>query len=328
MLKTVFLFAFLMMAAVSVANASQCRDEKGRTVLWFFALREPHSRRYLFFDDSSSNFKTLEDETFIVRLFTGISLSKDQVLIWNDQRPLISGLKSMNSLSASRVKIQKAHDKGIMYRNSKDKTGFYLLHSVPKFPGIERDILNPTTPESSNYGQSMICISSSSDSTFKTIWKHLKAQKSYFHHDSFRFSDVPGPFNDIEDSLIEEGQFRLVTKSYSSSKSPFEGMLAPLFNSGWLVESWGRPYSFDSMEPFKVINNEEVRFPSASYSSSNDHSKYAVSLDTRGLLCVGGMNHMESQSHRGGSFVCFNNQKLYDRLKNDVMTLPDVLMKK
>ena len=322
MLKTVFLLGILFIAH---SFASQCRDENGKTVKWFVALREPNSRRYQYFDESWSTFRTLNDETFLKNIFQGISTSTDQVLLWNDEPAAVDGYELLLSNIQS---TSTAHDKGVLYRNRKDSTGFYLLHSVPKFPEVHSSVLNPATPISSNYGQSMICISLSSDSSFSTIWNHIKAQNSVIYLNSFAYPLPPNPTSLTVDSYIEGSTFRLVTKTPINMNPPFEGMLAPFYQSGFLVESWGRPYSPNTYSPFKVINNQQVNFPSKSYSDTNDHSKYTVSLSIKGLLCVGGMNHMDSQASRGGSFVCFKNYQLYDQLWNVILTPPAGLRSK
>lgn len=315
----------LLAMIFATAATSQCRDENGATVSWFVALREPNSRRYQFFDHKSSKFRTLGDETFLKYLFQNVNVQKDQLILWNDEPAAVSG----QTISAPvKDTTSTAHDKGVLFRGAGDRQGFFLLHSVPKFPEVSNGVLNPVTPVSSSYGQSMICISTSSDSTYQSIWSHLKAQNAIIYFNSFFFPVPPKTTVQVADSFIEGSFFRLVTKTILNLNPPFEGVLAPLFKTGWLVESWGRPYAANTYSPYRVINNEAVNFPAASYKDTMDHSKYALAFDCRGLLCIGGMNHMDSQASRGGSFVCFTHPGLYDQFWNVIMTPPKQLKPK
>lgn len=312
--KVIGLFVWIVIVD---SAASQCRDEQDRPVEWFFAIREPHTRKYIFFDQSSSEFRQVEDEAFLAFLFRDISPKKDSLLLWNDQPAEVDGLSKLSSINNKGL---KAHDKGILFKNSKNSRGFFLLHSIPKFPDIQKDSINPETPQSSSFGQSMICLSTTTTKSYSTIWKHLNSQNALVYHDSFSFPVPKKTGKEIETSFIEGATFRLVTKSSQSKKPPFEGVLAPLFKTGWLVESWGRPYAENTYKPYRVINNEEVTFESSVYKSTSDHSKFAVSIDLPDLVCVGGMNHMDSQANRGGSFVCFSHATLHDQLLNQVLT--------
>jgi len=237
--------ALLAMLLASAA-ASQCRDETGATVSWFVALREPDSRRYQFFDNRSAKFRTLPDETFLKNLFQNVGVQRDQLLLWNDEPAAVSRLNLSPKVKDS---TETAHDKGVLFRGAGDRQGFFLLHSVPKFPEISNGVLNPVTPTGSTYGQSMICISTASDSSYQAIWSHLKAQNAAIYFNSFFFPVPPKTTVQVADSFIEGSFFRLVTKTILNLNPPFEGVLAPLFKTGWLVESWGRPYSPNTYSP-------------------------------------------------------------------------------
>ena len=310
----------VLLALVAVAvTPSQCVDENGAAVDWFVALREPNSRRYLFFDSYSTAFRPLPDETFLKNLFQNVDVLKDQLTLWNDEPAQVPWPGTPVKFRGAGL---KAHDKGVLYKSAGDGQGFYLLHSVPKFPDISGGALDPKTPVGSIYGQSMMCVSISSPVTYLTIWNHLSAQKSNVYFNSFPFPEPPETTVQVVDSFIEGRLLRLVTKTIKNPNAPYEGMLAPLFKTGWLVESWGRRYAENTYAPYRVINNEGVNFPSGSYKSTQDHSKYALSFGSRGLLCIGGLNHMDSQEKRGGSFVCLTHLSLYDQFWNWIMNPP------
>lgn len=120
--------------------------------------------------------------------------------------------------------------------------------------------------------------------------------------------------------MIVNTQFRYITKAVNYIVDPYEDILAPLFRSSWIVESWGRPYKADVCNStYSIINNEQVTYVTPS-KNTEDHSKWAVSADIGGLICMSGLNHMSSQRNRGGSFICFNHGVLYNTLKYKIMS--------
>ena len=88
-------------------------------------------------------------------------------MAWNDEPATVSSISS-TSASKSNIKVQyeafklkqqlhqtvTAHDKGILVKSASDGSGFYLLHSVPKYPNIDRikAAIDPVTPQGSSYG--------------------------------------------------------------------------------------------------------------------------------------------------------------------------------
>lgn len=214
-----------------------------------------------------------------------------------------------------------AHDKGVLYKSAKDGSGFFLLHSVPKFPAIEKrgHKLNPKTPAGSTYAQSFVCVSkhaNKQDDFFDLIAGRVRGQKGDVYFDSLKItSEAKSEVGFISEPLVDT-PFTFVTKLSNSTADPFEDILVPTFQTGWIAETWGRPYKEDSCTgPYSVINSRQVNYLDQVISSSKDHSKWAVAIDVEGLICVGGMNHMSSQSKRGGSFLCLKNKALYDEMR-------------
>ena len=316
-MRTLLRLALTFLSFCWSVLASSCRNENGQSVSWFVAFRKPGSapRTYYVFDDTSTtaSFRMVNNEYILAHLFDGIDLQSDQVLLWNDEPAKSEDASSSNG----DVPNQTAHDKGVLYRNSKDNTGFYLLHSVPQFPATSGTSLNPVTPTASAYGQSFICVSSNSDASFQLVWNHVKSQNSQIYHNSFTYPDPPKPSQDVLDSTLEG--FRYVTKTSINLNEPYEQLLAPLLKSSLLVESWGRPYEANNCSAtYQVVNNEHIQFGSEIFKSTSDHSKYCLAISQPNLLCVGGMNHMTSQAERGGSWLCFSNQNLYSAIKNSI----------
>jgi deoxyribonuclease-2 len=306
-----FLF-FSILVLVRPTSTSVCRNEQGQEVAWFMAIRLPNSRTYWVFEDKSTRFRNLPDEKLLATLFEGIDLRSDSVKLWNDEP---ATQKSNQQFNAG---FMTAHDKGVLYRNNKDRRGFYLLHSVPLFPSHNGVSLNPETPTISQYGQSMVCISLNKDSQYDVLNRHLDGQRSQVYFDNFpQLNKRPARTTEQKmDDYLEGTPFRILTKTVINLSNPYEDFLRQATGSDWLVESWGRPYKQDTCSSdAKIINNRKICFGTTCFPSTSDHSKWAVSTNISGLVCISGLNHMDSQSKRGGTFVCFNNGPLYLQLR-------------
>lgn len=308
-------FAVLAVLFIQGAFSHSCVNERGEAVEWFAAFRIPGGRTHAMWDSPSGPFRILPDETFLSNLLSPVDLTADSVALWNDGKP---SSKSKRILLTRRT--QTAHDKGILYRKADSHQGFLLIHSVPEFPEVvEEKTLDPKTPSGSIYGQSMICISLTSKESYETILKHVEFENGDTYFNNFEKVTVEQT-TDYISSFIEGNYFELVTKSSQSDAAPFEDILREKYQTGWQMETWGRPYADNTIvRGRRIINNEKVKWDGEIFKRTKDHSKYALALDEENLICIGGMNHMESQKKRGGQFVCFRNPNLYYELKRDVM---------
>ena len=107
--------------------------------------------------------------------------------------------------------------------------------------------------------------------------------------------------------------FKYVTKTSKGDIHPFEDMLTNMYQTGWLVNTWARPYMPSSCKTTHKISNVLVKnLDGVVMKATQDHSKWALSYgDNRRLVCIGDLNHMESQMTRGGSFLCRDDPDLY-----------------
>ena len=83
----------------------------------------------------------------------------------------------------------------------------------------------------------------------------------------------------------------------------YEEILFPYFNQkakltkGFYVESWGRPYlnAYCNEERGLIDNVTEVQFGDFTFESTQDHSKWAISIERlKAVVCFSDMNHMDS----------------------------------
>lgn len=176
-------FYHLLPSAYSVADRLGCRDEAGNMVDWFYLYKLPKQlesdgasnsgMNYLFVTPSSSGEWTLSK-----RLLNDSSSMPGQTLspvyektdsnlfmMYNDEPPT-------GSTDGTR-----GHTKGVVVAN--DISGFWLVHSVPKYPPAPEDSYG--YPHSGlPYGQSFLCMSFTGDQIGK-IGKQLIYNEPHFY---------------------------------------------------------------------------------------------------------------------------------------------------
>lgn len=290
------ILGLVLLSGLSLAH--KCITDQGKTVDWFVSLRVPNSRVYLVYEPGMSGFRT-SDESLLKKTTDQLSFTQGRVLLWNDQ--------TVNKTASS----SKAHAKGVLHFD--DVTGgFLFVHSIPHFVDNSDGIFNPTTRETSMYGQSIVCISLDSEEQVNIVIDHVMAQNSAVYMNTFPNSVRPRPKVNRMVSKMPFN-FKLVTKTSVSAENPFEDMLVDHFQTGWLVNTWGRPYMNSTCgTDHKVSNIIFKSLNSMTMKYTQDHSKWALSYgDDRRIVCIGDLNHMESQATRGGSFLCIDNLSLY-----------------
>lgn len=295
-------FRLLALAVFLLTSSSvlthKCTNEKGEKVDWYVSLRVPNSRTYLVYEPGMTGFRQA-DEKLLQKTTELLSFTKGKVMLWNDQ--------TINKTASS----SKAHAKGILHWD--DETGgFLLIHSIPHFVDISDNIFKSTTRESSMYGQSMICVSLDRLAEVTTVIDHIMSQNANIYLNTFEGTSRPKPKVNKMVSYVPFG-FKLVTKTSISDENPFEDLLSGEYNVGWLVNTWGRPYMQSACNgEYKVSNINFKSLNSVTMKYTQDHSKWALSYgDERRIVCIGDLNHMESQSDRGGSFLCIDHLNLY-----------------
>lgn len=71
-----------------------------------------------------------------------------QHIAWNDQKP------------TGEVSSTSAHAKGVIGLSQPAQKGFYLTHSIPKYPAFQSGVILPDIADSQNiYGQNLACYS-------------------------------------------------------------------------------------------------------------------------------------------------------------------------
>lgn len=252
-------------------------------------------------------------------------------ILYNDQPPEGDDLRGPSS--------KRAHAKGVVIMDTKNRDGVWLTHSVPLFPPpLNRKRLH-FDDNVSKFGQTFMCINFDVKLAGLQIARHLSNMNALVYDtkiDEDLFNIVPS-LSELRSGLDgsrrrQRGNKTAQAKLKQSiqtragqqlsiySKSPeleadlYAGWLEYELDSSLYVETWqngnGHPLNSSCSDPNYTVNNvRELRLYDEktifSWHHQKDHSKWAISEDeSRGLVCIADINRMESQFERGGGAVC------------------------
>lgn len=215
-MKFILLVAVLVARSLTVSAVAEtlgCRDEAGNLVDWFYLYKLPSDRssdsqssssssssssstdqssaeaeaervrglQYYYATPTSSGRWTLSDRLINqTDSFTGRTLdfiyggrrggrggnSNNLVLMYSDQPPM----GAMNG--------ERGHTKGVVVAN--EINGFWLIHSVPKFPPTLEEGRYGYPDTGTVYGQSFLCISLNANQLFE-VGKQLQYNEPNFY---------------------------------------------------------------------------------------------------------------------------------------------------
>lgn len=196
-----------------------CRDEHFKPVDWFIALRmnsgTTNKRIYLVLTNLNKSWYFADETELMVPLLNQVDFAKHKGAVWNDQPPGIT------------VSETFAHDKGMFFFNPTDKTGFHITHSVPLFPNILGDKIDPVTNLASDYGQSFICISvrTKANTVMQQIYSNLVSSKVYFYKDNTGFTQAQkSSLNGSLGQRLKDALGKAVEGNYSEALELAMGM--------------------------------------------------------------------------------------------------------
>lgn len=246
---------------------------------------------------------------------------------WNDEHP-----------DGKKVDGPWAHAKGVLAFDG--KSGFWLTHSLPQFPGGIKTGKPDYAGASDKYGQSYLCITIDAKA-FNEVSKLAMVNRYSVYDaadnakmgDSFTTWALDAKHGD-DDTLIttvtsKGGQkFTAFAKSAKWDDELYGDLVAPHFKTSLYAETWqngkgpiaswceGKSHKYD------VENVMSVNFPGKGFEETCDHSKWAVSSSQDSdAFCVGDINRQEGQYNRGGGTVCIEAKEFTDQMFNAVDTI-------
>lgn len=101
-------------------------------------------------------------------------------------------------------------------------------------------------------------------------------------------------------------------------KDLYGDLVAPTLKQNLYVETWIRGYEIGPYckpkHQYEVLDVEHLDWMGHSYKETQDHSKWAISMDSS-YVCIGDINRMTSQFKRGGGTACFQSSQLHQKME-------------
>jgi len=321
----------------------QCIDEQGEPVDWWVIQKQPKLTKntgryrqglgYMYADENSPvlevSSKWLNDSnTALAHTLEQIySNHVDPNLLWlmyNDQPP------------ETKVGSDYAHSKGVVAFT--DDVGFWLIHSVPRFPLDPKTTKYEYPSNEVRNGQSFLCVSYNAHENFAKIAEKIYTNRAYIY--SYNIPSSIGLQKTVLEKLIDGSsytepktdssdltslkgtKFKVFAKNTQWNADLYESLLQPAISQNMLISTWRLGAKATIMPSFcqpnytyDSVNVEELAIPGGSefqWRYTKDHSKWAISLhEERNFVCIGDINRMYSQYKRGGGSACFVNDKLW-----------------
>jgi deoxyribonuclease-2 len=231
----------------------------------------------------------------------------------------------------------KGHTKGAIAFDTETNTGFWILHSWPKFndPGAKAD----PTPQ---YGQTYLCISLDIDTCRKIATQmadHQEPQVYYNHTADLPTTDplyiITQPLNPkppkksdvLELTSIGGMPFKVIAKNKQWDDDFWNDLVGPALGDDMDVETWIRgpiPPQADSDGIHKTFDIKYINLAALgvhwAWPETHDHAKWGITLHSP-WVCVGDINRMVSQKKRGGGTIAFQNRTLWQALSKTNLVL-------
>uniref|UniRef100_A0A0R3RHM8 Deoxyribonuclease II n=1 Tax=Elaeophora elaphi TaxID=1147741 RepID=A0A0R3RHM8_9BILA len=346
-LKLSLLFSLILHTCIGLSF--QCRDQKNQNVDWFIFYKIGHIRKHIVKSVRNGYAFLYMDANHQQWSFSafGINNSKQAIgytlqqyyvvasnpevfsIMYNDEFPYPNN----DTISGS-----SGHTKGVVVFGKSN--GFWLIHSIPKFP--RNDTYEyPVTGR--HYGQMGLCISM----PYSEL--HKIAIQLYYNH-LFIYSqklpaqmavDIPilakvilneyqrvAPYVSLvllNSSAGNEFFHFAKTGAFNKGRNLYFDLVAPTLKSSLKTETWQHETSKNKnlkswcrkYSSYKVLDVKKVALPfNITFSNALDHSKFAVAtLDANKALlpwiCIGDINRQERQLFRAGGTMCFMNSKVH-----------------
>jgi deoxyribonuclease-2 len=237
----------------------------------------------------------------------------------------------------------RGHSKGVLL--FEDDAGFWITHSLPKFPtGLSDEKQTFSLPDLT-YAQHFFCISLN-PTNFESIASQMKVNDPFIYDYNLPESISPSfpQFSSWIDMFLSEPQdssisnsthvasitslggkrFKSFAKSKAFERDLWSGLVAPSLTTNMIVQTWrngdGRniPASCSKdgykYEIFNMLSISGTPI-GCDWKSTKDHSKWSVSADI-GFVCFGDINRQYSQYKRGGGALCMKDPVVWQSLHN------------
>jgi deoxyribonuclease-2 len=357
---------------------SALNDGHGKPVDWWFAYKLPsgvgprkHTTgdEYLYCDSEwGSELHLSPQKLHIGRNALADTLHQLQVedrhtgyILWNDEIPPTKQHPKPSNNSS------KGHTKGVLAFNQKTNSGFYLLHSTPRFPAVGQIELPDNERE---YGQTFLCVTLN----YATVLKLAEILR--VHHEpqvyasqnlptdptsplvklatgDHRHHDPKHPgFIDFAFRSRGRNDFRMFAKNKkwsepthgkSDGKDFWNHLVGPALRDNIDVETWRRGRVFENVVPgsrqvtldILGIDLAAIGYKGYQWPFTKDHAKWASTehrppglfLRHPGFVVIADINRDMSQSKRSGGGLAFQHDGIWQAFKS-VMKVETTIQQK
>jgi hypothetical protein len=202
-------------------------------------------------------------------------------------------------------KTSKGHCKGILTWNE-TRIG-WLIHSVPRFPRtFTGQSISSIDPSELIYGQSFLYIEQARTRVAleAVLRQILWTKPNLFHNNNVPSVSLYEP-KPLEIKRLPLSKTMIHLAKGPSHATDFIGSELSKLDKPWHEESWKRGSHYPPIDT--VIPIQTLGIHNTTWSSSQDHSKWAVSPTK---VWIGDLNHMKSQEKRGGGGIVITNREL------------------
>lgn len=328
---------------------SACNDLNGNPVDWWFMYKLPRHARppkgsstkgpkssgheYLYFDAESTSAPALSPHQLlqwrgaVYHTLKGLIAAKSTPnnslgwICYNDEIP-----------NTEKNDERKGHTKGVLAFDADSNSAFWLLHSWPKFPTLDRSFV-----PAFNYGQTYLCVTLKDVDTANLIAEQMGHQQEPQVYDFYIPDALKGTTVDRLTQHVDvdetnppcnvafhskAGQaFRLLAKNRHWDRDFWIDWVGPQLGADFKVETWRRgtvPGTEDSGKKYGVEDALYINLTPLGveyeWHYTKDHAKWAAS-DTDHWVCVADINRQTSQERRGGGAICFQHELLWKSLE-------------
>lgn len=321
---------------VLVSGEISCKNDLGESVDWWVVLKGPNRYEYAYADSDNPTL-LLSDYLLDDAYNNSVGWTLSQIYN-NTQNDSVAYVLYNDDPDEDHSSF--GHLKGdVCYNNEQ---GFWLVHSVPKFPPRTEEGYFYPAPQAI-YGQSFFCLTLSI-STINDVAGQLLMDKPYVYdsHLSGEVEEAAPTMTQVinkewiktaanETIVIETlgGQELFVfAKNSKWDNNLYGSLVGPYFESSMMWETWMNGADRNKMPTecnvtYQVINVRTLELPGQPpFKETQDHSKWGVSISKPGIFCIGDVNRQYSQSKRGGGTVCAKHKEMWQSL-TDVITGSD-----
>ena len=324
-------------------------DEQGKAVDWWFIYKVPKLSKaggeqsasgyeYMYYDRKVGRLQKspyqLTDGKGALDLTLNTAFKNPSAttgwILYNDEMPTGADRRDNGALG---------HTKGVIVFDTASKTGFWMLHSWPKFADPEATKM--PTPA---YGQTYLCVAidmATASQLAVQMATHQQPQ-TYLPHlpttlpkndPLYRLAQPLDP-DDAGDSDSADYEsrgglkFKVIAKNRKWNQDFWNDLVGPALGDDMDVETWIRGPIAPTQDSDGIHKTFDIKFIDLrsfgtdwSWPESKDHAKWGITYKNN-WICVGDINRMISQEKRGGGTIAFQDPQLWAALKKTDLLLP------